>query len=149
MDNGVDKLNIRSEMAALDRKDRDFYRSLTDEERRKFSTYLMIRWSSAVSGPRDLQEYYVQSANHFINRDFFTINRHPQLQWLCATAVSPNTGTHNHIWIKPPSRESGRGKLRRRIEQLYPTMKPQDIDVLCSLTDEKEIRAIERDHGIE
>ena len=45
----MDKLNIRNEMAQLDRKNRDFYDELTDEERRKFSTFLMIRWSSAVS----------------------------------------------------------------------------------------------------
>ena len=39
----VEKLSIRNEMQQFDRKNRDFYRSLTDEERRKFSPYLMIR----------------------------------------------------------------------------------------------------------
>ena len=40
-----DKLNIANEMRQLDRKNRRFYRDLTDEERKKFSNYLMIRWA--------------------------------------------------------------------------------------------------------
>jgi hypothetical protein len=43
-----DKLNIANEMRQLDRKNRNFYRELTDEERKKFSNYLMIRWASHV-----------------------------------------------------------------------------------------------------
>jgi hypothetical protein len=49
-------------MACFDRKDRDFYNSLTDEERKKFSNYLMIRWGSSVQGSRELQEFYVKYA---------------------------------------------------------------------------------------
>ena len=59
----TDKLNIANEMAVFDRKDRTFYDSLTDEERKKFSPFLMIRWGSAVEGSRDLQEFYVIATN--------------------------------------------------------------------------------------
>jgi hypothetical protein len=145
----VDKLNIRNEMAQLDRKNRGFYQSLTDEERRKFSTFLMIRWSSSVSGSAELQEYYVQACNHFLNRHFFAINRHPQLQWLAATAVSPGTGTPDHVWIKGPSRERGSTAQRRRLQDLYPNMKNSDIDVLIQLNEEADFRRLERDHGID
>jgi len=54
-----DKLNIGNEMRELDAKNRDFYDELTVEERRKFSTFLMVRWGSAVDGSREIQEYYV------------------------------------------------------------------------------------------
>ena len=49
-----DKLNIGNEMRQFDRKNRQFYDELTEEERKKFSPYLMIRWGSAVEGSRDL-----------------------------------------------------------------------------------------------
>ena len=62
-----DKLNISNEMRQLDAKNRDFYDELTVEERRKFSTFLMVRWGSAVDGSREIQEYYVQSVNHYLN----------------------------------------------------------------------------------
>ena len=58
-----DKLNIANEMAQFDRKNREFYNSLTDEEKKKFSNYLMVRWGSCVQGGRDLQEYYLISCN--------------------------------------------------------------------------------------
>ena len=93
----MEKLTIQNEMACFDLKDRDFYDNLTTEERKKFSNFLMIRWGSSVQGDREMQEYYVRSCNHYLNKHFFAINRHPKLQWLGATAVSPGLGTHRHI----------------------------------------------------
>ena len=58
-----DKLNIANEMRQLDRKNRNFYRELTDEERKKFSNYLMIRWASCVEGSREMQEFYLIATN--------------------------------------------------------------------------------------
>jgi len=60
----VDKLSIQNEMMQFDRKNRLFYDSLTDEERKKFSNYLMIRWGSSIQGSAELQGYYLQSSNH-------------------------------------------------------------------------------------
>ena len=54
-----DKLNIANEMRAFDIKDRDFYKNLTEEERKKFSNYLMIRCGSSVQGSSELQQYYL------------------------------------------------------------------------------------------
>ena len=78
----TDKLSINNEMAVFDRKDREFYNSLTPEERKKFSNFLMIRYGSSVQGSRDLQEFYLISTNERLNKQFFNINRHPKLQWL-------------------------------------------------------------------
>jgi hypothetical protein len=103
----VDRLHIQNEMRAFDRKDRGFYDSLTEEEQRKFSPFLMIRWGSAVEGSRELEEYYVIATNERMNRNFFSINtaRHKKLQWLMATSVSPNLGAHRHPWIAPYKRD--------------------------------------------
>ena len=70
-----DKLNIVNEMRQLDRKNRNFYSELTDEERKKFSNYLMIRWASCVDGSRDLQEFYLISTNERLNKHFFNISK--------------------------------------------------------------------------
>ena len=109
----MDKLGIANEMAQFDRKNRGFYDELTEEERRKFSNYLMIRWGSSVEGTREVQEYYVQSTNHYLNRHFFAINRHPKLQWLCATAVS-RPWAHIVIPGSPPRKKmAGPGQLKK------------------------------------
>jgi hypothetical protein len=144
-----DKLNIANEMRQLDRKNRGFYDELTPEEKKKFSTYLMIRWGSSVDGAQELQEYYVQSCNHYLNKKFFEISRHPKLQWLCATAVSPDMGTPRHTWIAPKKKEAGASARRKQLQQMYPTYKDDEIDVMMQIVSDKEIKQYFRDLGEE
>jgi hypothetical protein len=145
----VDKLSIHNEMAQLDRKNRDFYDSLTDEERKKFSNYLMIRWGSSVQGSRDLQEFYVVSTNERLNKHFFTVNRHPKLQWLMATSISPDMGTHRHQWISPKKKDGASNSTQKQLSQLFPAMKSQDITALSTLVTKKELDQYTRNLGQE
>ena len=134
-----DRLNIANEMSVFDRKDRTFYDSLTAEERKKFSTFLMIRWGSSIQGSQELQEYYVQSTNHYLNKHFFAMSRHPRLQWLMATAVSPGPGTHRHTWISPKKKEPGESGIRKQLAELYPHLKDDELTLLTQITTKKEI----------
>jgi hypothetical protein len=142
-----DKLNIANEMRQLDRKNRNFYDELTPEERKKFSTFLMLRWGSAIEGSRELQEYYVQSCNHYLNKHFFDIAKHPKLQWLCATAISPDMGPMRHNWIAPKKKEAGLSAKRKALVAMYPHYKDDEIDVMCAITTQKEIDEYNRQAG--
>jgi hypothetical protein len=144
-----DKLNINNEMKQFDLKNRSFYDELTPEELKKFSNYLMIRWGSSIQGSRELQEYYVQSCNHYFNKHFFAINKHPKLQWLCATAVSPGLGTHRHQWISIKKKEAGSSSIRKQLAELFPTKKNDELDLLASMITKKELDAYVKDHGNE
>jgi hypothetical protein len=142
-----DKLNIGNEMRQLDLKNRGFYDSLDRDERKKFSTFLMLRWSSAVEGSREIQEYYVQSCNHYLNKRFFDISKHPKLQWLCATAVSPGMGAPRHNWIAPKKKEAGASTKRKALQEIYPTYKDDEIDVMMQIVTQKEIDAYFKSAG--
>jgi len=135
----VDKLSIQNEMMCFDRKDRDFYSSLTDEERKKFSNFLMIRWGSSIQGSAELQHYYLQSSNHYVNKHFFAINRHPKLQWLCATAVSPGLGTQRHQWIAPKKKEAGASGIRKQIAELFPHLTDDEVELMSKINTKKDI----------
>ena len=143
----MEKLTIANEMAQFDRKNREFYSELTDEERKKFSNYLMIRWGSSVQGSRDLQEFYVIATNERLNKHFFAVNRHPQLQWLMATTVSPGMGTHRHQWISPKKKDAGSSEIKKQLMELYPNMKMADIETIAALTTKQELRQHLREHG--
>ena len=143
----MDKLSIQNEMAQFDLKNRGFYDELTDEERKKFSNYLMIRWGSAVQGSSELQEFYLIATNERLNKNFFAINKHPKLQWLCATTVSPDMGTHRHQWITPKKKDAGSNEVKKALMELYPQMKLSDIEALAAITDKKELREYLREHG--
>ena len=142
-----DKLNIANEMRMFDRKVRTFYEELTPEEKKKFSNYLMIRWGSSVEGSRDLQEFYVIATNERLNKHFFDLGKHPKLQWLLATTVSPDLGTPRHTWIAPKKKEKGASAMRKKLAELYPHLKDDEIDLLAKITNEKELKAYVRDHG--
>lgn len=137
----MDKLTISNEMKCFDQKDRDFYNSLTDEERKKFSNYLMIRWGSSVQGSSDLQEFYLISCNERLNKHFFAISKHPKLQWLCATSVSPGMGTQRHQWISPKKKESGKSNTKKQLAELFPNMKEDEIEVMDNINTKKDIEA--------
>jgi hypothetical protein len=145
----VDKLSIQNEMMCFDRKDRNFYSSLTDEERKKFSNFLMIRWGSSIQGSAELQHYYLQSSNHYVNKHFFAINRHPKLQWLCATAVSPDLGTQRHQWIAPKKKEAGATGVRKQIAELFPHLKDDEVELMSKINTKKDIDAYLKQLGHE
>jgi hypothetical protein len=134
-----DKLNIANEMRMFDRKVRSFYDDLTAEEKKKFSNFLMIRWGSAVEGSRELQEFYVIATNERLNKHFFDVAKHPKLQWLMATAVSPGLGTHRHPWIAPKKKQSGASARRRQLAEMYPHYKDDELDVMMAITTQKDI----------
>ncbi len=145
----MDKLNINNEMTVFDRKDREFYDSLTNEERKKFSNFLMIRYGSSVQGSKELQEFYLIATNERLNKHFFNINRHPKLQWLCATTVSPGMGTFRHNWIAPKKKEAGASGIKKQLAELYPHMKDDELELMAKINTKKDIDAYLKDLGTE
>lgn len=143
-----DKLSIKSEMAAFDRKNRDFYDSLNDEEKKKFSPFLMIRYGSTVVGNADLQAYYLMSTNEKLNRHFFNINtaKHKKLQWLMATTVSPGIGNQFHQWIKPKKKDTDNKNLKF-LRELHPQLKEADLKLLSELNSKDELKAYAKGLG--
>lgn len=145
-----DPLNIKNEMAQFDHKNREFYDSLTDEERRKFSPYLMIRWGSSVGGSADLQAYYLMSANENLNKHFFDINtaQHKKFQWLVATTVSPGMGNQYHQWIAPKKKTTD-NKNMNFLRDLHPHLKEDEIRLLSELNTKDDLKEYARGLGWE
>lgn len=143
----MDKLSVNNEMAQLDSKNRNFYNELTDEEKKKFSNFLMIRYGSSVQGSRDLQEFYLISTNERLNKHFFAINRHPKLQWLCATTISPGMGNFRHQWIAPKKKEAGSGGIKKQLAELFPNRKQDEIELLSNIVSKKELDAYLKELG--
>ena len=134
-------------MAQLDSKNRDFYDELTPEERKKFSTYLMVRWSSSVQASGDVQAYYVMSTNERLNQYFYDLGRFPKLQWLCATTVSPGIGNFRHNWIAPKKKEGSDSKVMKFLREIYPTAKEDDLDLLRRINTKDDLKQLAKQHG--
>lgn len=144
----TDKLSIKSETAALDRKDVDFYDSLTDEEKKKFSPYLMLRYSASVDGDPDMQAWYLMATNERVNKNFFDIStsQHKKLQWLLCTTVSPNLGRQQHYWLGTKKSDKDT-KAIKFLTQLYPELKPDDIELLVDINTKEDLKDLAKQHG--
>lgn len=141
------KLHIEHEMSRFDYKDRGFYDDLDEQERKDFSTYLMLRWGSSIeSGPPELQKYYVQSCNLQMNKHFWTMNRHPKLQWLMATTVSPGMGKQRHRWIAFKGKTS-KDKRANLLGEIYPEAKLRDLELLSKQLSDSDLTSMLKDRG--
>jgi hypothetical protein len=144
----MDKLSIGNEMAQLDAKNRGFYDDLSDEEKKRYSPFIIVRWASAVEGSADMQAYYLISANEKLNKHFFDISstQHKKLHWLLASTVSPGMGTVRHNWIPPKKKESN-NRAAKFFRTLYPHLKEDEIDLLGRLNDKAGVKDLARQHG--
>lgn len=133
----MDKLHIQNEMLQLDRKNREFYDELTDEEKKKFSTFVLLRWGCTIQGDPEFQKYYIQSCNEQVNKHFWDLNKHPKLQWLLLTCISPNMGTFKHEWIGYSGKQS-KNKRVKILANLYPDKKMSDLETLEKLMSKEE-----------
>jgi hypothetical protein len=141
----MDKLNIGYEMAQFDNKNRDFYNELTEEEKKKFSNFLMIRWGSSVQGSGDLQGFYLISANERLNKNWYGCSRHPQLQWLMATSVSPGLGTQRHNWIGMKKKEPT--GIKKQLAELFPHLRDDELEVLTKINTKKDLDEYRKNLG--
>jgi hypothetical protein len=142
-----DPLYIGNEMAAFDRKDRAYYDKFTDEQRKQFSTYLMLRYGASVEGSAELQAYYLMATNERVNKNFFDLNKHPKLQWLLCTTVSPNMGKQKHYWQAAKKKEGSNNKAIKFLTEQFPQLKEDEIKLLAELNDKRDITDMARKLG--
>lgn len=140
-------LYIGNEMAAFDRKDRKYYDKFTDEERKQFSTYLMLRYGASIEGNIDFQSYYLLATNENVNKYFFDLNKHPKLQWLMCTTVSPNMGKQKHYWQASKKKEGSNNKTIKFLTEQFPQLKDDEIKLLAAINDKRDIADMARKLG--
>jgi hypothetical protein len=145
----TDKLYIGNEMAQFDLKNRDFYDDLSEEEKKKFSPFLMIRWGATVEGAAEMQAYYLLSTNEKLNKNFFDVSgtQHKKLQWLLATTVSPGLGKQRHTWLAASKKEAVDNKATKFLREIFPHLKDDELDLLRRLNSKDDLKHLAEQHG--
>lgn len=147
-------LDIASEMRAFDTKDRSFIDNLPEEERKKASTYLMMRWGASISGSKwasskgdgDMQAYYLMATNENVNKNFFDLSKHPKLQWLLCTTVSPMMGSQHHYWVAP-KKGAGDSKAIKFLTKIYPHAKLSELEMMAQINTLADLKLMAKDMG--
>lgn len=94
-------------MEALDKKDYEYFDNLTDEQRKKFTAFMLTHWMSAVGSGGSIQRQYLLRTNEYANKYILdsSLKDHDKLQWLMLCSISPNKGKQFHKYI-PHIREA-------------------------------------------
>ena len=126
-------------------------RELSEEQRKSVSFWLLNRYASAVSGNRDAQELAVVMTNEIYNKNWNELGvKHPQLQWqlLCATHNAASS-IRRHNWIGFKKKTGDNSKSVKLLEQLYPNMKRDEVELLARIHTKKELKELAKEHDID
>ena len=132
------QIPLNDVMLAIDKKNRDWYDNLSDEQVKAFSAWMMMRYASSVQG--DKAADYLYMVNECVNKNFMDLSKHPELQWLLFTLCGSGKKEY-HPYIKPPGGKKKKNKVTERLSSQYPHMKSDEIQMLCEVNDLADIKA--------
>lgn len=131
------KLDIKRELGAVDRKDYSFYDNLTDEERKAFSPYVLMRYTANVQGDRDIQEWFLENTNELVNKNHWDLSKnHKGLLWKLFAASGAGVPAY-HPYLAAGKKEKA-NKIEKLLCELYPARKMDEIKLLASMMDKKD-----------
>ena len=142
------KLELKDILSAVDQGGRDIWDMLDDEQKKSVSFFLMNRYVSSVkTSKREVQEHFVLATNEYFNKHFYTLSKHPKLLWqlLCMCGYE-NKQEYFHEWIGFKKKKAEPKKLRF-LEELYPTNKMEDLELLAQLSSVKDLKQLGVDAG--
>ena len=70
------KLNLNQMLYNIDMANSKWYNTLDEEEKKTFSPYTAMRFTSNVQGQKAFKEHYILSVNEFANKHFGTTQKH-------------------------------------------------------------------------
>lgn len=135
-------LTLQVELPAMDMRDMDFYKNLSDEHKKEISLWVLMRFMSSSQGDAI---HHITMVNDIVNKNFSIISKHPELQWkllaLCGTKRK-----QFHPWVAPP-----KGVKKNRLEQAivdhYPLMKDDEIELLLKINTQEGLEQFFKDNG--
>jgi len=131
------KLDIARNLSAVDKKNYDFYDDLSEEEKKLFSPYILMRYTSNVQGNRDLQEWFIQQTNEAVNKHHWILSKnHKSLLWKLFATIGVGS-PYYHQYLAAGKKEKI-NKIEKLIAEIFPAMKLEDIKIMADLMSEKD-----------
>jgi hypothetical protein len=140
--NKKSNLNIADVLSALDRRDIMYYNTLSDDDKKELSEWVLMRFmSSANTNP----DYHLLMINDMVNVNFNIVNKHPELVWRLLSMCGAGDKKY-HPWITPPKRQQ-LNKLEVTLMQLNPKWKPDEVRLFIKINTRRELEEYFLEHA--
>lgn len=140
------KLDIWAVLKAADQGDLNFYSNLSDDQKKEFIPYVLMRWMSAVNNTA-LSEHYITTTNSFINIGFWELVNHPELQWKLFAACGAGI-TQRHAWI-PNSKKTSTSKLNRLLCEFNPSLNDTELHLIKQKLTKESLKQLCLDYAMD
>jgi hypothetical protein len=141
-------LDIKKELHGVDMRDKDMYNNLSDEERKSFSPYILMRYVSNVQGDNDVQEWFVEMTNELVNKHHWKLSKnHKGLLWKLFAGCGTGAKAY-HPYLAAGKKEKA-VKIEKLIAELNPAMKMDEVKLLASLMSKDEIENLFNELGFD
>jgi hypothetical protein len=149
-----EKIELKEKIVAVDQNIRELWDAMDDDQRKSLKSefFILNRYISSAAGQkREIQEHFVLTVNEYFNKHWNTLQqRHPKLLWLLLCMCSYNgEKTFFHEWIGHKKKSGLNNKKVRFLEEIYPTKKMDEIELLSQITTDKELKELARAYGMD
>ena len=140
----TDKIPLNDVLNAIDRRDYNWYSNLPDEQKKKWSSWLFLRYASSVKGSG--AEDAILNTNEFVNKHYVDLCKHEELMWklMCLTGTGKK---QYHEWIKAPNSKKKTDKVSEFVSELYPHLKSDEVELFQILNSVSDIEQLAQDAG--
>jgi hypothetical protein len=130
-------LDIKRELKAVDTKDYNFYDNLTDEEKKSFSPFVLMRYTASVQGDYDVQSHFLEMTNECVNKNHWELSKnHKALLWKLFAVTGVGVSAY-HPYLAAGKKEKA-NKIEKLLCEIYPARKMEDIKLMASMMDKKD-----------
>ena len=131
------KLDIKRELNAVDQKNYNFYDNLTDEEKKVFSPYILMRYTASTQGDRAIQEWFVEMTNEMVNKNHWDLSKnHKALLWKLFAATGAGVNCY-HPYLAAGKKEKA-NKIEKLLCDIYPATKMAEIKMMAKMMTKKD-----------
>jgi len=144
------KLTLKEILPQIDRGNAEWWDTLTDEERKQISFWLLNRYVSSSNGTLTDVAMAVLMTNEYYNKNWNVLGtRHPKLQWQLLCMINENRKSRFHKYINLKRTADSNSKSVKLLLKLFPNKKLDEVALLARISTKEDIRKIARSHGLE
>lgn len=134
-------LDIKRELNAVDQRNYEFFDRLTDQEKKEFSPYVLMRYVSNVNSDQFFQEHFIEMTNELVNKNHWQLSKdHKPLLWKLFAGCGAGENMY-HPYLAAGKKEKA-NKIEKLLCELYPAHKLSDIKIRASMMSKEDKNAL-------